>query len=122
MEAGLYWVSATNLCGTTSDSVRIDYRDFNCRIFVPNAFTPTGYGLNDFYGPVVYDLDELQYQIFNRWGEKLYEGGLNDAGWDGTYLGADAPQGSYIINVRYKYTTGNRGIRGNEKLVFYLLR
>jgi len=47
---------------------------------------------------------------------------LNDAGWDGTYLGANAPQGAYIINVRYKYTTGNRGIRGNEKLVFYLLR
>jgi gliding motility-associated-like protein len=102
--------------------VRIDYRDFNCRIFVPNAFTPTSDGLNDFYGPVVYDLDELQYQIFNRWGEKLYEGGLNDAGWDGTYLGADAPQGAYIISVSYKYTTGNRGIRGNEKLVFYLLR
>jgi len=122
VEPGLYWVRATNLCGSVADSVRIDYRDFNCRIFVPNAFTPTGDGLNDRFGPVGFDLDEMHYHIFNRWGERVYEGVLNDGGWDGSYLGLDAPQGPYIINVRYKYTSGNRSIRGNEKQVFYLLR
>jgi gliding motility-associated-like protein len=122
VKPGLYWASATNLCGTTSDTVRIAFRDFNCRIFIPNAFTPTGDGLNEYFAPVAYDLDELSYQIYNRWGEKIYEGGLNDLGWDGTYLNADAPQGPYIINVRYKYTSGKRGIRGNDKQVFYLLR
>ena len=122
VKPGLYWASATNLCGTVADTVRIDFRDFNCRIFIPNAFTPTGDGLNEYFAPVAYDLDELSYQIYNRWGEKIYEGGLNDLGWDGTYRNADAPQGPYIINVRYKYTSGKRGIRGNDKQVFYLLR
>ena len=122
VEAGLYWVTATNLCGSISDSVRIAYRDFNCRIHIPNAFTPSGDGLNETFAPVAFDLDELEYQIYNRWGEKIYEGVLNGPGWDGTYLGSMAPQGAYIINVRYRYRTGNRGILGNDKLVFYLLR
>ena len=58
VKPGLYWVRATNLCGSVADSVKIDYRDFNCRIFVPNAFTPTGDGLNERFGPVGFELDE----------------------------------------------------------------
>jgi gliding motility-associated-like protein len=121
-QAGTYYVTATNQCGTVSDTVYIQYRDDNCRIYIPTAFTPTGDGLNDFYAPVHYNLDELEYQIFNRWGEKVFEGTLVDPGWDGSYLGAPALQGAYVLVVRYKYATSGRAIRGNDRVVFYLLR
>ncbi len=119
---GTYWVQASNMCGMIIDTVRIEFRDDNCRLYIPTAFTPTADALNDAYKPVGFDLDEMQYQIFNRWGQKVYEGNLNDAGWDGSYLGSEAPKGAYVLSVRYRYTTGNRVILGNDRVVFYLLR
>jgi gliding motility-associated-like protein len=70
----------------------------------------------------VYNVEELTYHIYNRWGEKLFEGNQNDSGWDGTFGGTLVPSGSYVIMYEYKYLSGTRMLRGSEQLVFQLLR
>jgi len=64
---------------------------------VPNAFTPNGDGNNDTYKPVfIGDIRSYHLEIFNRWGEKLFEtDATNNVGWDGTYLGKPCPAGMY---------------------------
>lgn len=66
----------------TTLSVRID-PDFV--IFVPNAFSPNGDGLNDKFFPVGYGWYEDSYEmmIFDRWGNLLYQSTDLKKGWDG---------------------------------------
>ena len=75
------------------DSVTIYVSDLICRdpyIYVPNAFTPDGDGINDIlyvYGDM---LEDVYFIIFNRWGEVVFETNNVEEGWDGTYNGHEA--------------------------------
>lgn len=65
-------------------------------IWAPNAFTPNGDGMNDvfrFYGTHI--LSTLDFYIYNRLGEVVYEGKTPDDSWDGTFNGAPCPWGVY---------------------------
>jgi len=68
--------------------------------FIPGAFTPNGDGLND-----VFKIENIGYQgigafqIFNRWGELVFEGHTASAQWDGTCNGRDAPAGTYFYHI-----------------------
>jgi gliding motility-associated-like protein len=54
-------------------------------VFVPNAFTPNDDGLNDVFFAKGFGITAFQMQIFDRWGEKIFQShDINDA-WDGTY-------------------------------------
>ncbi|MBS4013755.1 MAG: gliding motility-associated C-terminal domain-containing protein [Bacteroidetes bacterium] len=62
-------------------------------ISLPNAFTPNGDGINDIFGK------GSDLIIFNRWGQKIYDG---VEGWDGTFNGrAVAPGTYYYIQTVY---------------------
>jgi gliding motility-associated-like protein len=69
----------------------------------PDAFTPNGDGLNDYYYPLVTTgATILEFRIFNRWGDVVYSG-TSTPGWDGRFMGADQPIGSYVYFVRVSY-------------------
>src|SRR5690606_9306748 len=59
--------------------------------FIPNAFSPNGDGHNEVFLPLLGEVDYFRMMIFNRWGEKLYDSGVSQEGWDGTYMGEDCP-------------------------------
>jgi PKD repeat protein len=119
---GLYYVTAKNICGSISDSVRISFRNHNCRLYLPTAYTPGTNGINDFYKPITFGVDELFYEIYNRWGEKVFEGDIASPGWDGTYKGLMVQDAYFLINVNYTFKTGFKKVAEYEKQVFYLLR
>lgn len=70
-------------------------------LYVPNAFTPNGDGINDFFFPEGYNLspDNYEFSIFNRWGEVIYTTTDLYAVWDGTVDGIMAPDGVYLWKV-----------------------
>jgi gliding motility-associated-like protein len=73
-------------------------------LYIPNAFTPDGDGLNDIFIPLSVGLDNEGYQllIFNRWGELVYETNDMNKGWDGrTFSGEKAYDGVYTWLLRY---------------------
>ncbi|MEW6470004.1 MAG: PKD domain-containing protein [Bacteroidota bacterium] len=73
---------------------------------VPSAFTPNGDGVNDFLlvrgGP----LSEMEFRIFNEWGNQIFLSTDQATGWDGTYKGKMQPGGTYIYTVVGKMPDG----------------
>ncbi|CAL1519206.1 gliding motility-associated C-terminal domain-containing protein [Chitinophaga sp. MM2321] len=99
-QPGIYWVEVSNDCGTSRDVIQTSVCSPD--IFVPNAFTPNGDGLNDIFRIVNYHGQQLQdFSIFNRWGELIYHTTNPAAGWNGTYRNVPQPIGSYVYMIRY---------------------
>ncbi|WP_421919853.1 gliding motility-associated C-terminal domain-containing protein [Marinifilum sp.] len=97
-EEGLYSVVFTDLNGCTGEDEIMVYID-RYRIFVPNAFTPNGDGLNDSFDPIItgdFAGEEIEMYIYNRWGELIYEFTDLGVGWDGTYKGKLVNSGVYV--------------------------
>lgn len=72
------------------DSVEVRVYDFVCgppMIYVPNAFTPNGDSNNDKVFVHGNFITSLNFVIYNRWGEKVFETNSLNVGWDGTYEG-----------------------------------
>jgi gliding motility-associated-like protein len=93
----LYTVTASNSIGcTAADDIKIKvYR--GPEIFVPNAFTPDGNGLNDILKVIPVGLKEFHFfRIYNRWGNIVFNTTNFTAGWDGKNAGAAPLAGTYM--------------------------
>ncbi len=79
-------------------------------IFAPNVFTPNNDGNNDVFRIFgnIKALQYLQIQIFNRWGEKLFESSDHQFEWDGTYKGELQPPGIYTWQLKLTFLNGHR--------------
>jgi len=65
-------------------------------IFAPNAFTPNGDGNNEVFMIRVTYATKFLLEIFDRWGELIYEGTDPLEGWDGTYMGNRVQEDVYV--------------------------
>jgi gliding motility-associated-like protein len=71
-------------------------------VYIPNAFTPDGDQYNNSWTPVVaLNSQEWHLEIYDRWGEKLWESFDQNAGWDGFYKGRKMQQGVFMYKLRY---------------------
>ena len=99
-----YWADTTPLRVTISES----------KLDMPNAFSPNGDGINDYYN--VYNVKSIvsfSAAIYNRWGQQLYSWGIDqidceDCGWDGTYKGKDVKPGVYYVVIDARGADGVR--------------
>ena len=74
----------------------------SCYIAVPNAFTPNGDGLNDFLYPLnAFKADNLDFKIFNRLGQLVFESHDWAQKWDGTVKDAPQDAGTYVWILKY---------------------
>ena len=93
------------------------------RYFLPNAFTPNGDGTNDFFlgNGVMEGATNFNLSIWNRYGEKLFETGDFQEGWNGRKdnVGQKSEQGVYVVVVTF---TGPRGEAFNLKGYATLIR
>ncbi|MFO8086625.1 MAG: gliding motility-associated C-terminal domain-containing protein [Bacteroidales bacterium] len=76
--------------------------------FIPNAFSPNGDNVNDVFQPLgdFAAIDEYELQIYDRWGNVIYNTQDPSKGWDGTIEGEVAPHGVYVYRVYYKSVWG----------------
>lgn len=85
-EPGTYPVAlvVTSNQGCTDTLVRelIVGEDFG--IYVPNAFTPNGDGVNDVFQPKGFGITKYELHIYDRWGGKVFSTTEFEKGWDGT--------------------------------------
>ncbi|MCO6495800.1 MAG: gliding motility-associated C-terminal domain-containing protein [Bacteroidetes bacterium] len=81
-----------------SNEVCFDYPPL---MYIPNAFSPDGNGLNDGFGPTAATIKSFKMTVFNRWGEKLFVTDDYMQTWDGTYLGAPCKQDVYVFFIEY---------------------
>ena len=114
----LYYISVTDNNGCVSiDSVLVTVDKTN-GWYLPNAFTPDGNAVNDvlfFYGTGV---KEFILQVYDRWGEKVFETTDTKVGWDGTFKNKPAASGiyAYQLTIIFK-TTKVEQVKGNINLI-----
>ena len=100
-----FTINVTDAFGCTwQDQVTIYVTDVICEepyIYVPNAFTPNQDGKNDILyveSSVGY---ELQFMIYDRWGELVFETNDLDQGWDGRFKGKLLSPGVYVYHLKF---------------------
>ncbi|MFN8309169.1 MAG: gliding motility-associated C-terminal domain-containing protein [Chitinophagales bacterium] len=112
-------VTMTNARGcSASDTVRIEVRT-EAAIFMPTAFTPNGDGLNDRFQFAILGAKSGNMQVFNRWGEKVYDdpeqpNGIDQNkayGWDGTFRGKQCEFDTYTYQLEITYLDGHKEMK-----------
>jgi gliding motility-associated-like protein len=91
------------VCNTDPECTDLDLcdtliviKDVYGDIRIPDVITPNGDGPNDYF--VIKGLDKYpdnSLQVFNRWGNKVYDDRGYGNDWDGTYNGENVPDGTY---------------------------
>ncbi len=75
--------------------------------YIPTAFSPNGDGLNETFGIIGEGITEYNLQIFNRWGELVFESNDVSRQWDGTYRNQKVQTDTYVFKVVAKGTSDN---------------
>ena len=120
----------TILCGNeeTGDSVSV--------FLIPNAFSPNGDGLNDYFKIIIpdqyQDNSESKLQVFNRWGTLVYRSkglryGEDESWWDGSSstsnmvtLGEKLPSGTYYYVFSITFIDKQHATRSERKMHGYV--
>ena len=93
-------------------------------LYVPNAFTPNGDGLNDIFQPKGFGIVKYEINIFDRWGEKVFSTKTFEEGWNGTkqskndikYGTIEEGTYSWLINVTNVFGKSHE-LTGNVTLI-----
>ncbi len=72
-------------------------------LYLPNAFTPDGDGLNDVFKAEGMFISEFEISIFNQWGDLVFESNDIREGWNGVDRKGSSHAGQdNVYNYRYK--------------------
>jgi gliding motility-associated-like protein len=96
---GQYYVVVRDYRGCKGNDASLVESRCDLRVFIPNAFTPNGDGLNDVLKITRHNETSINMQVYSAWGELIYEG---DSDWDGTYKGHLVQQGVYLVRLEIK--------------------
>ncbi|NNE30139.1 MAG: gliding motility-associated C-terminal domain-containing protein, partial [Saprospiraceae bacterium] len=88
-------------------------------ITMPNAFTPDNDGQNDFFKPTTMaNIEIVNFRVWNRWGQQVYDNNNGSAGWDGYHNGEPAASDVYLFEVIYLRPNGTEeSFRGDVTLI-----
>jgi gliding motility-associated-like protein len=121
-EPGVYFVQliVTNSDGCTDTLIIRVEVELTSALSIPNVFTPNSDGLNDLFAFTEEGILEVKAEIYNRWGNKIYDWNKTGHGWNGiTKDGKEAPEGTYFIIVN---ATGQDGRKYEIAQSFLLIR
>jgi gliding motility-associated-like protein len=106
-QPGTYWVTVTDNNGCmATDTVTVIQKECLVGLFVPNAFTPDG-GSNARFRPLIYgQIELLEFAVFDRFGQRVFQTKQTLQGWDGNLSGSPAPAGTYVWFCKYRYPGG----------------
>lgn len=113
---GFYSVQITNFCGSEIGIVEVIKGI--CQLYVPNAFSPNGDGHNDIFRALYGEnITKFRMEIFNRWGQKVFESNDIKMGWDGTFQ-ENRLTGVYAWVIKYdSLIQNNQVMRGTVILL-----
>lgn len=78
------------------------------KVFIPNAFTPNGDGLNDIFTVNRKDITDFTLLIYSRTGEQIFSSSDPASGWDGTFNGTLCPEGVYTYRVIFRDSSSGK--------------
>ncbi len=120
-----YYTGTFNVCLTAYNEIGCD--DVICRrvsadvvplVDVPTGFSPNGDGNNDILYVRGFNIETMDFKIYNRWGELVFESFDQNYGWDGTYKGEPQEMEAYAFTLWVKFFDGTTAKRqGNVTLL-----
>lgn len=115
----VYYVSGVDANGCFGIDSVIVYVDLPCgEIFIPNAFSPNDDGQNDKLCIMGGCFLSLEFMIFDRWGEKVFETNNASICWDGTFRGKPMNPAVFFYVLKATLNTGeNIEKKGNISLI-----
>ena len=107
-------------CQATA-KVKVTVLEFVCGdiyVFIPNAFKPNGDGINDLVYVRGQNISDIQFKIFDRWGEMVFETNDQAIGWDGSFRGKTLDPDVYVYHLQVVCVDGQENlIKGNITLL-----
>ena len=97
-----YYDSISGLYCVDSNLVEIELLQSVCdtpNIYMPNAFSPNGDGINDVLFVEGNIIESIDLYIVNRWGQTVFESTDKNVGWNGTFLQEDLPPDVYGFSL-----------------------
>lgn len=110
---GVYYVTliATDAKGCVDSITKPILIKEEFYIYIPNTFIPDGDRINNVFVGSFIGVKWIELEIYNRWGEKIYETKEISFEWDGTFKGRVVPDGTYTWLLKYKPNDGDITIR-----------
>jgi gliding motility-associated-like protein len=107
-QSGTYGLQVTDKNGCIgSDSMKVFFYTNCVLIQIPNAFTPDGNGKNEEFKPFIpVPVSNYHMQIWNRWGQQVFETRNVIKGWDGAFQSKIQPAGGYVYSITLKDING----------------
>jgi gliding motility-associated-like protein len=114
-QAGVYKFKVSDECATFERAIRVSWGDGlpENYLYVPNAFSPNGDAVNDWfrvYPAQGVEIQSLEMKIFDRWGNQLFETREPEKGWNGAARGQLLPVGVYVWRLNATVATCGRNI------------
>jgi gliding motility-associated-like protein len=120
-----YQVTVTNSEGCSCMTEIYTIEGIKPILEMPNAFTPDGDGLNDFFYPLfkkagsdeiveIGNAEIVNFSIFNRWGKTVYQNENSSTGWDGKQDGKNLPSEVYVYAISIKYPDGSTATKSSD--------
>lgn len=109
---GIYHIDAILDCKTIPIHLEVTGLDCVPKIFVPNAFSPNGDGINDnleVFLSLDLPIQQFRFSVYNRWGAEVFSTNNSDVLWDGTVRGRPLKTGVYIWLLEYTVDDINLG-------------
>ena len=81
---------------------------------VPNAFTPMSSDINNKVFVRGFGITKLQFIIWNRWGQKVFETNDVNIGWDGKFKGTVQPMDVYAYTLSVEFSDGKKATKKGD--------
>jgi gliding motility-associated-like protein len=75
---------------------------------LPNAFTPLSGDVNSVLKVKGFGIGKMKLEIWNRWGQKVFETADQEQGWNGTYQGVVQPMDVYMYTLSVEFFDGSK--------------
>jgi len=93
-------VSDSNGC-VGRDSINI-IRQCPTKFYIPNIFSPNNDGINDYFGIAGLEIISFQLNVYDRWGQLVFQSISEDLIWDGTFQNEEVASGQYVWHLEYE--------------------
>lgn len=101
-------LTAINQFGCTDDTCMEVKSLIRPLLDVPKAFTPGKFGPNSRISVVGFGITEMQWDIYNRWGQRVFTATNTKMSWDGTFNGKPQPMDVYTYTLKVKFSDGTK--------------
>jgi gliding motility-associated-like protein len=102
--AGIYWLEVIDNNGCSNiDTIEVAPKECPRGVNIPTAFTPNNDGKNDIFKALIYeDVKSFKLQVFDRWGQLVFETSEPSQGWDGSFKGIALTSSVFVWICRFQ--------------------